>query len=170
MPTAALLGEKADSAHLASTVPAERAIIDWQLLRDIMIDQNNVTSPCSEPHAFENKFVADVWDGSRKFFIGNVNQNYRAFDPVPDGAPVPRSRSYARVEQNIAQYSNSLTYNARQRITWDKDQPVFNAELLSLRRDFLVDQGHEDGHVTKQCYIVLQLLAVSPVSKDAAVA
>lgn len=146
---------------------AQPAMIDWNLMETVGIDETPVSTICTSPHNFEKRFVFDPWDGSRKFFTGMVNKEYRPFDPVPSDAPVPKSRSYQRVEQNIAEYSNSLTLPSRQRVIWNSEQPVFDAELLPLRRDLFREPQHGDVASSRSCCIILEPLNISTVGEVA---
>lgn len=112
---------------------------------------------------FKDKLAMDPYDGSRKFILGGINEQLKPSDPTPAGVPPPRSLAYKRVEQNIKEYSNSLSIRSRQRRNWSDDQPVVNAELLSIRRNFL-DEYYIDDGVNSACYVILEPLVVSPVS------
>ncbi|KAG5920406.1 hypothetical protein E4U61_007929 [Claviceps capensis] len=102
-----------------------RPVIDWTLL-DAVHDPETDAVLANNGHAseFQNRFVVDAWDGSRKFFAKKVNSTLMPSDPVPASAPKPKSRSYFRGEQNIAEYSNSLTFQARRRAKWNLEQPL----------------------------------------------
>lgn len=94
--------------------------VDWELVN---------TVARSEPPSwrgapvdfFCDKLVMDPWDGSRKFFIHGINKGLKPSDPVPEGAPLPKSRLYRLVEQTIKEYSNSLTMKVRRRLKWEDD-------------------------------------------------
>ncbi|KHN96204.1 Dicer-like protein 1 [Metarhizium album ARSEF 1941] len=138
-------------------------IIDWELVKRAGEVETQATSTSSSSADLEYRFFIDPWDGSRKFFTSKVNTDYKAFDPVPKGVPPPKCRSYFRVEQNIAQYSNSLAYKSRQNISWNPERPVFNAELLPIRRNMLCEPGPEDVDSPRDCYIILEPLVLSNV-------
>lgn len=101
----------------------------------------------------------DPWDGSRKFIIHGINRDLKPRDPVPAGAPLPKSRAYRLSDQTIAEYSNSLTIKSRMRQNWSNDQLVVNAELLSLRRNFLDEHGVEETQ-GGQCWLILEPLSL----------
>ncbi|KAG6020138.1 hypothetical protein E4U40_006382 [Claviceps sp. LM458 group G5] len=102
-----------------------RTVIDWTLLDAVHVPETDAVL-ASNDHAgdFQNRFVVDAWDGSRKFFTKQVNSTLTPADPVPASAPKPKSRSYFRGEQNIAEYSTSLTFQARRRAKWNLEQPL----------------------------------------------
>jgi endoribonuclease Dicer len=112
---------------------------------------------------FKNRFAADPWDGSRKYILGGINEQLKPSDPTPAGVPQPKSLAYKKVEQNIKEYSNSLSLQSRKRRNWSDDQPVVNAELLSIRRNFL-DEFFIDDVADSTCYLILEPLRVSSVS------
>ncbi|KAG6006832.1 hypothetical protein E4U21_006639 [Claviceps maximensis] len=142
-----------------------RSVVDWRLLGDVLAAEINAISADNGSHVdiFQNKLITDPWDGSRKFFTKTVNTALRPFDPVPASAPKPKSRSYLRAEQNIAEYSNSLSLSARRRMNWNPQQPVYNAELLPLRRNFLCAPVGEESEICQDCCIILEPLVVSKV-------
>ncbi|KAG8427536.1 Dicer-like protein 1 [Metarhizium acridum] len=147
-----------------------RTVIDWDLVnRSEVACAPTCPALLTSPVDFMDRFVIDPYDGSRKFFTSNVNKNYQAFDPVPSGVPPPKSRSYFRAQRNIAQYSNSLSYKFRQSIIWNSEQPVFDAELLPLRRNLLCEPDQGDIHSPRGCFIILEPLAISTLPVDVVV-
>lgn len=112
---------------------------------------------------FTDKLVIDPLDGSRKFSIHGINSELKPSDPIPAGAPLPKSTAFLRVEHSIKEYSNSFYFKKRLDSTWREDQPVINAKIMSLRRDFL-DQSRVDDERNSECCIILEPLKVSPVS------
>lgn len=144
-------------------VTPETLQIDWELLEAIK-SQEYLTWEDQPDEFFHNKFVVDKFDGSRKLILRGINPGLKPADPTPADAPQPRSRSYRFVEQTIKEYSNSLWANARMRSVWKDDQPVVNADLLSLRRNLLDEFGDSDIDSPKRCYVILEPLMVSSVS------
>ncbi|KAK1244347.1 hypothetical protein MKX07_003146 [Trichoderma sp. CBMAI-0711] len=139
--------------------------IDWKAVQFVHENESLEWKDAPEKF-FEDKLAIDPWDGSRKYILHGINPDMKPSDPTPEGVPQPKSLAYKRVEHNIKEYSNSLSFNSRKRIKWTDDQPVVNAELLPIRRNFLdeyfvTDEG--DG----TCYIILEPLRVSPISIDA---
>ncbi|KAG6013044.1 hypothetical protein E4U43_007513 [Claviceps pusilla] len=144
-----------------------RSIVDWPLLDAVSATGMNMTlGDGSHADSFENKFVTDPVDGSRKFFTKTVNTALKPFDSVPAGVPKPKSRSYVRVTQNIAEYSNSLSLPTRRRMEWNARQPVFDAELLPLRRNYLCPPSGDDSETCQNCFIILEPLSVSQLPVD----
>ncbi|UNI16858.1 Dicer-like protein 1 [Purpureocillium takamizusanense] len=138
--------------------------IDWETVT--MVSHSEPPEWRAAPeHFFHDKLVIDPWDGSRKFIIHGINKTLKPSDPVPESAPMPKSRAYRQVEPNIKEYSNSLTIHSRRRQTWGEDQPVVNATLLPLRRNFLDEYTAEDNQ-EQRCCIILEPLRVSKLPVD----
>jgi endoribonuclease Dicer len=116
-----------------------------------------------KPEAFfHDKFVVDPYDGGRKMVLRGINNQLRPSDPTPIGVPKHRTHSYRFVPPIIKEYSNSLWLKARLRAKWRDDQPVVNADMLSLRRN-LLDDRFIDAEVESRIYIILEPLMVSSV-------
>lgn len=135
--------------------------IPWQLLSEIERQPYHGWEGKSAEF-FHDRLVMDPLDGSRKFVIHGINSNLRPGDPVPAGAPAHKSRAYRNAEANIKEYSNSLFTRSRESRQWRDDQPVVNAELLPLRRNFLI-QLKQDRVVHRSCALILEPLAISTV-------
>ncbi|PNY29033.1 Dicer-like protein 1 [Tolypocladium capitatum] len=151
------------------TLNGDSPLIDWKQLDGVVHSEPPSWQDALDDDFFHNKFVMDPWDGSRKFITHGVNKSLKPSDPVPEGVPLPKSRAYRHVEKNIKEYSNSLSINYRKRQAWDEDQPVVNAELLSLRRNFLVEYRTEEAQVPGQhmrCWLILEPLRISRLPID----
>ncbi|KAH7146308.1 hypothetical protein EDB81DRAFT_794834 [Dactylonectria macrodidyma] len=140
------------------------AQIDWPVVKTVTENEKLEWENASEDF-FYDKFVTDPHSGSRKLVIHGINKSLRPTDPTPDNVPENKCRGYRMVEQNIKQYSNSLWLKSRQRAQWRDDQPVVNAELLSLRRN-LLDEFQVDEDINNNCFIILEPLHVSPLPID----
>lgn len=111
---------------------------------------------------FKDKFITDPFDGSRKLWSVGIAHHYKPLDPVPpNSAPRLGTR---KNNDNILEYSCSLWAKARARRTFDQNQPVVEAKLISLRRNLLDEFDATEVENEKGCHIVLQPLKVSPVS------
>ena len=146
------------------------SIIAWNVLKCVHEHQTKwadnpweLTSWKTEPdHFFEDKYIVDPWDGSRKMWTVGVSKDYKPLDPVPPNT-APR-KGTRKNNDNILEYSCSLWAKARTRRTFDTEQRVFEAEYIPLRRNLLDDfDGPEDATPTK-CFIILESLKISPVS------
>ncbi|PTB64901.1 hypothetical protein BBK36DRAFT_1122797 [Trichoderma citrinoviride] len=144
----------------------ERVVeIDWEAMQFVHENERLEWKDAPEEF-FKDKLAVDPWDGSRKYILHGTNGDLKPSDPTPEGVPQPKSLAYKRVEHNIKEYSNSLSFNSRNRMNWTDDQPVVNAELLPIRRNFL-DEFFVDDEGDRTCYIILEPLRVSPIPIDA---
>jgi endoribonuclease Dicer len=111
-----------------------------------------------------NKFLVDPLDGKYHYFTKDVVDNINAFDPEP-AEYIPRSGKKAR-EQPIIFFTDSH-WNIKQKEFlsegWDRDQPVFSAELQTVRRNFL-DRPTEQELAKHPCWIAPEPLEISRVS------
>lgn len=138
--------------------------LDWETIFGCQVD-SEVDWQDQPAEFYRDKLVVDPFDGSRKMITIGINPDLRPSDPPPTDAPLPKSRAYRHVEPTIKEYSNSY-FSAKRNAwadQWREDQPVVDAELMSLRRNFL-DQFFVDEARSNTCAIILQPLKVSPVS------
>jgi endoribonuclease Dicer len=144
------------------------ATIDWDLVHEMgsiaFLDWEN-----KPEHFYQDRFIVDPCDGSRKMILLGLNKNLKPSDPAPEDAPAPRLRYFSMCsDKSIKEYSTSLWTKQRKLKKWRDDQPVVNAEILSLRRNFL-DQFFVKDKTNSKCAIILEPLQVSPVSMSSLV-
>jgi endoribonuclease Dicer len=137
-----------------------RDIIDWDTLASV---QENDEIARTDPKVAENiqdLFVYDKWDGRYRYFTIAADKSLRPSDPPPSFVPGRRHMN------NIMNYSLSLFKNSRAKFLTqcDWDQPVFQAELISLRRDLLDKMTEQEKAFEKVCVICLEGLGISAVS------
>jgi endoribonuclease Dicer len=144
-----------------------QGILDWESL-DHVHNTGTASWTGNEPDEFfENKFITDFWDGSRKFFVVGRRHDMKPSDTVPNGVPSPSHRAWNKMEKgerSILNYSVSLWSNARDRFKWREDQPVFEAKLLSTRRNLLDDNLGDKDVQYHTCFLIMEPLRISPVS------
>lgn len=137
--------------------------VDWKLLE--AVEASKYLDWENAPDAFfHDKFVIDPFDGSRKLTLHGLNPNLKPNDPTPADAAMSKCRAYSFVEPTIKEYSNSLWLRARKRSQWKDDQPVVNADVLSLRRNLLDEYCEGESDTSNRCYVILEPLRVSTVS------
>lgn len=137
--------------------------IDWDALRIVTESKNlELSTECPEDF-YRDRFILDPYDGGRKLYSVRVRKDLKPSDPVPEGVPAPRFRHWKTVEHNIREYSVSIWSRARATRVWKDDQPVVEAEIVSLRRN-LLDDFDEDREVTKNCFVIMEPLEISAVS------
>lgn len=149
-------------------------IIAWDVLQSIQEHQTKWTgnpwdnkSWQTEPDEFfKDKYIVDPFDGSRKLWTVGVTRNYKPLDAVPPNS-APR-KGTRKNNDNIMEYSCSLWAKARSRRTFDTEQRVIEAEFIPLRRNLLDDFDGPKEETPKKCFIILEPLKISPVSKSAA--
>ncbi|KAK3990119.1 hypothetical protein QBC44DRAFT_240086 [Cladorrhinum sp. PSN332] len=140
-------------------------IIDWDIVKFVQLNEQVKYEFGAHPDEFfENKFVWDAYDGSRKFILRRRNYDLKATDPVPEGIVPPSHRAWKTSCKNhdILNYSNSLWSKSRAYFTYKEEQPVVEAELLPIRRNMLDDDVDEDLE-PKKCFLVLETLRISPL-------
>jgi endoribonuclease Dicer len=128
----------------------------WEATTDAM---NWKTQP---DEFFEDKYVVDPFDGSRKFWTVGLAPQYKPLDPVPENT-APRTGA-RKDNSNIMEYSSSLWTKARERRTFDENQRVFEAKYISLRRNLLDNFDEPEEETPKKCFIIMEPLKISPVS------
>jgi endoribonuclease Dicer len=114
--------------------------------------------------AWCNKFLVDPMDGKYHYFTEDVVDGINAFDPEP-AEYIPRTGKKAR-EQPVIFFTDSH-WNIKQKEFlsqgWDRNQPVFSAELQTVRRNFL-DRPTEQELAKHPCWIAPEPLEIGRVS------
>ena len=144
-----------------------RSLLDWNSIHHVAAQTERITCRGDEPDSFfENKFVSDPFDGSRKFFLRRARRDMSPLDPVPEGVPPPRHRTWNRptTVRNILNYSVSLWSKSRSKTPIRQDQVVVEADIINQRRNLLDERLYLDDFGMARCYIVLDTLRISPVS------
>ncbi|KAJ5952210.1 uncharacterized protein N7479_010623 [Penicillium vulpinum] len=139
-------------------------IIDWPALRYVQDNPKLMWSPNIEPESLLTRFIYDDWNGKYRYFPLAIDPNLRPSDPPPSYAP---SRKWS---DDIMNWSLSLSKNSRpkffNRCIWT--QPVLQAELICLRRNFLDKAAEEEKSSNSRCVICPQPLALSSISMSVA--
>ncbi|KAJ5799821.1 uncharacterized protein N7518_001889 [Penicillium psychrosexuale] len=139
-------------------------IIDWAALQYVRDNPKLMWSTGMEPESLLTRFIYDDWNGKYRYFPLAIDPNLRPSDPPPSYAP---SRKWS---DNIMNWSLSLSKNSRpkffNRCIWT--QPVFQAELICLRRNFLDKAAEEEKASNSRCVICPQPLAISAISMSVA--
>lgn len=147
------------------------ALIDWGALNQVDEYHHKWASEPWRNRAWENapdkffedKYIVDPWDGSRKLWSVGIAPHLKPLDPVPENS-APR-KGTRRNNDDIMEYSCSLWAKARARRTFDEGQPVVKANLISLRRNLLDEFDATEVETPKECFIILEPLKISPVSE-----
>lgn len=144
-------------------------LVDWNALQSVYDHQRtwkpnpweNQSWKTDPDGSFAGKYVTDPFDGSRKLFIEGYAPQYKPLDPVPEGS-APRSGT-RKDNSNIMEYSCSLWAKSRKQRVFDPNQRVFEAQLVSLKRNLLDQFDATEEEQSKKCFIILETLRVSCV-------
>jgi len=138
-------------------------LIAWDILHTVHEKQWLSWDEAMTPESFfENRYLYDPFDGSRKLWTVKVTHDYKPLDPVP---PNTAARSTKKNNSNILEYSCSLFKVARAKRTFSETQPVIEAELIPVRRNLLDDRGYDNSTAgPTKCYVVPEPLTISAVS------
>lgn len=140
-------------------------IIAWEIV-DMLRSKDNLEIPLdltAQPEWFKDRFIVDIYDGSRKFFTVAQAHHLKPLDPLPPDVAIRTGSRHN--SDNILEYSISLWAKSRARRVFKDEQPVIEAELLGLRRNLLDDTEQADATTVKKCFIVLEPLRISVVSQ-----
>jgi endoribonuclease Dicer len=148
-------------------------VIAWDILKSIKDHQakwgdnpwENDAWRIQPDEFFEDKFIVDPYDGSRKLWSMGVTRDFKPLDPVPPNC-APR-KGTRKNNDNIMEYSCSLWSKARARRNFDPEQRVIKADYISLRRNLLdeFDMTTDAGSPTK-CFLILEPLKISPLPTE----
>ena len=109
-----------------------------------MVDLNAVInpkpiqwSPNSDPGSWCEQFLIDKWSGKYRYWSKAVLQNLDINSPIP--VNVPERRFKGAKADKVLDYTLSLYGKAKLRFleNCDRSQPVLEAELVQIRRNFL---------------------------------
>ncbi|KAJ5945845.1 hypothetical protein N7454_002684 [Penicillium verhagenii] len=146
-------------AKIISSTDLPRDVIDWSTLDFVNKNREIKWTRDMEPSSLFGRFVYDGWDGKRRFFPLSVDTTLRPSDPPP--AWVPRRKWM----KDIMNYSLSLSKNSRPKalegVDWD--QPVFLAECVCLRRNFLDKATESDKAEQTKTVICPEPLMISAI-------
>jgi endoribonuclease Dicer len=123
-------------------------------------------SPSSDPATWCGQFLIDKWSGKYRYWSKNVLRDLTVDSSIP--ADVPDRRFQGAKAEKILEYTLSLYGRSKSRFLVDCDpsQPVFEAELVQIRRNFLDRADAKAFEEYRMRYHVCpEPLAVSRVSE-----
>lgn len=142
-------------------------ILDWNTIRFVQENERIKYTFDQPDEFFHAKFVTDPWNGARKFFLRGRRADMKPTDSVPEGVVCQNHRMWMKCEtRDIYNYSISLWAKSRTRVKFDKNQPVVEAELLSIRRNILNDNVSDQDLEAKRCFLILEPLKISALPVD----
>ncbi|OGE58522.1 hypothetical protein PENARI_c001G00533 [Penicillium arizonense] len=134
-------------------------VIDWEALKFANDNQNLVWSQDMKPESLLNRLIYDNWNGKYRYFPLSIDQTLSPLDPPPSYVPV---RKWSK---DIMNWTLSLSKNSRpkffDRCIWD--QPVLQAEMVCLRRNFLDKASEDERAVNTKAVICPQALCISAI-------
>lgn len=136
--------------------------IDWSILDDVLDNDEYKWTPSLPNDRFTDRFIVDMYDGSRKFYSTGVDTSLRQDDPIPDHA------SKGKRGGSILNYTVSLWKKSRQGKTWSEGQPVIEADIVLQRRNMLAPPEQKELAPTTKAYIVPEPLRISAIPPNVA--
>lgn len=157
-----------DDGEISQTTQQTDAVsvIDWEHLDEVFKHGSYKWTREMPSDFLQDRFVVDVYDGSRKFFSKGVDPSRKATDPIPEG--VAKSKRTG----TILDYSISLWKKAREEkeALWDRDQPVMEAEKILLRRNMLAQAEQKEVQQITRAFLCPQPLRLSALKPGIAAA
>lgn len=144
---------------------APHALIDWTCISSVHAATDGTEWEDQPDQVFQDRFVTDPHDGSRKFYTVGRRHDLKQTDAQLPTAPAGNitKKVTREAKWDIWNYSVSLWSNSRARVPIREDLPVLEAEFIPLRRN-LLDEFEKIGNKNLKCYLVLQTLKMSAVS------
>ncbi|KAH8705121.1 putative RNA helicase/RNAse III [Talaromyces proteolyticus] len=138
-------------------------IIDWEAIQ-FVYDNDEVPGTASKPEEMVGRFVYDRWDGKYRYFLTKINPTLRPSDPPPSFLP------HRKHMENIMDYGLSLYKKARGIFlsSCDWNQPVFDADLIPLRRNLLEKMTEKERDVERRSVICLEPMVISAIPASTA--
>ncbi len=141
----------------------------------IDLDASNNLKPVqwsrgSDPNAWCGQFLIDRWSGKYRYWSKAILHNLNIDSPVPPD--VPDRRSQGAKAEKILEYTLSLYGKSKLRFreNCDKSQPVLEAELVQIRRNFLdredakdLDEYMPEYHVCPEPLVVSMVRTMSSI-------
>lgn len=146
-----------------------RMVIDWPCIFNIRNIPSGIEWENEPEEVFDNKFVIDPYDGSRKFYTIRRRPDLKSTDPQLPGFPkISRARGPGGTETTSDIWSSivaSIWRKSRGNMARRENLLVVEAELLPLRRN-LLDEFDIANEVRRRCFLVFQTLKISAVSSE----
>jgi endoribonuclease Dicer len=134
-----------------------KGLIQWDALELVADREELLWDKNTDATFFEDRFLVDPWDGSRRFFAVGVAPEFRPLDPVP-----PNTAPGKHMD-NILEYSISLWKKARSKRQFLTDQPVLLAHRVLHRRNWLDEITQKERASIAKCYVCPEPLKISTV-------
>ena len=139
-------------------------LLDWSVMRDIVGARELAYSPEDDPKLAEGRYFVDRADRSRRFIVENHVPGIGPLDKVPNQV------QSEQLFENIRDYS----YNAGKKRRWQQVkwkipdwEPVFYAQKLLHRINFLDPPPAREIESNKEAYIVPSTFSISMIPSEA---
>ncbi|KAI0396321.1 hypothetical protein F5Y17DRAFT_456050 [Xylariaceae sp. FL0594] len=154
----------AHNSEQISTCADPRAVIDWSCLKTVQSHGNCIEWEGQPEQVFDDRFVTDPYDGSRKFYTGRRRPDLKSTDPQLPGMPIStrQRRDIKGSSPDIWNSCVSIWGKSRRALVRREDLTVVEAEFLPHRQN-LFDKFEIQGEATQKCFLVFQTLKISPL-------
>jgi endoribonuclease Dicer len=136
------------------------AIADTDLLRKIHEANGKRPAwlPRTPPELWLDQFLVDPWTGKFRYFSQSVVQGATKDSSVPLGVTKRPRRT-----RNVLDYTSSLYPRAREAFlnNADETQPIFEAELVHLQRNFLDKMNQQEKGFASYAHVAPEPLEIS---------
>lgn len=134
-------------------------LIEWDTL-DFVKEHKQLGWEGQPDSFFEDRYLFDIYDGSRKLWTKKVTHELTPLDPPPPDTFV---RHHRYNQSNIIEYSCSLFKKSRLLRKFSETQPVIEAERIPVRRNLLDDRSFhmDEADQILKCFVVPEPLAIS---------
>jgi len=114
--------------------------------------------PGASPEIWLDQFLVDPLTGQFRYFSQSVVQGATKDSPVPSGVTKGSRRT-----RNVLDYTSSLFPKAREAFMQNADekQPIFEAELVHQRRNFLDKMNQQEKDFSAYCHVAPEPLEIS---------
>lgn len=134
-------------------------IIDWDMLENVSTVGETMWTPSLPPSALVNKFIIDPW-APRRFHTKNIDYSRKMSDPIPAEVAPPK----AKWTGSIIEYSFMAWKKTKLSKTFVEGQPVFEADIVPLRRNMLAAPEQKEITASTKAYICLEPLRISALT------
>ena len=136
------------------------AMVDNDLLQKIHAANGKRLGwlPGASPEIWLDQFLVDPLTGQFRYFSQSVVQGATKDSPVPSGVTKGSRRT-----RNVLDYTSSLFPKAREAFMQNADekQPIFEAELVHQRRNFLDKMNQQERDFSAHCHVAPEPLEIS---------
>ena len=142
--------------------PGISALINTDLLREIhnSSGKRRTWVPGMSPDLWLDRLLVDPWTGQFRYFSKSIVPDGTIDSPVPSAAKTKLGKGRM---QNVLEYTSGVFGKGRPKFLQnaDKNQPVFEAELIHLRRNVLDKMNEEEKTFSAYAHVAPEPLEIS---------